>query len=207
MPSIETDVASVVRQDNCTWSPAEITLGVAVSCAVGAAAVAGGGAACAGGNGFCFLQPENVTKATSNKAGTKIRFTFFNVVLPSRKFRFQFSAIRSYLSSYAPCSHSSFYWQSQFDQTCIQSLSPPAITAAHLLRPHRTSCRPGTTQLQRGAGSPRIWLMIKIIDHHLKAATKIVRRTVMTRTDLGKGRHLLPTPIWHQLSPVFVSCC
>ena len=38
MPSIETDVASVVRQVSCTWSPAEITVGVAVSCAVGAGA-------------------------------------------------------------------------------------------------------------------------------------------------------------------------
>jgi hypothetical protein len=60
---------------------------VAVRRAVGAAAAAGGGAACGAGNGFCFLQPENATKPTSKKAGTKIRFRIFNVVLPSRKFR------------------------------------------------------------------------------------------------------------------------
>ena len=88
MPSMETDVASVVRQDNCTWSPAEITVGVAVSRAVGAAAAAGGGAACAGGNGFCFLHPETATKATSRKIGTRTRFRIFNVVLPSRDLDF-----------------------------------------------------------------------------------------------------------------------
>jgi hypothetical protein len=46
MPSIDTEVASVVRQVSCTWSPAEITVGVAVSCAVGAGAAAGGALLC-----------------------------------------------------------------------------------------------------------------------------------------------------------------
>jgi hypothetical protein len=91
----------VVRQDNCTWSPAEITVGVAVSCAVGAAAVAGGAACGGGGNGFCFLQPETATKATSRKTGTKIRLRMFNVVLPSRNLDFV-PVIRSSLSSYMP---------------------------------------------------------------------------------------------------------
>src|ERR1700761_7630982 len=54
MPSIETLLASVVRQFSTTWSPAEICVGVAVICAVGAgafgAAVSGGG----GGGGFFF---------------------------------------------------------------------------------------------------------------------------------------------------------
>ena len=68
MPSIETDVASVVRQVNCTWSPAEITVGVAVSCAVGAGAIAVG-AVSAGGNGLLFfLQPDTAVKATKRRA-------------------------------------------------------------------------------------------------------------------------------------------
>jgi hypothetical protein len=45
MPSIEMLVASVVRQERTTWSPAEIVVGVAVSWAVGAGPVEGG---CAG---------------------------------------------------------------------------------------------------------------------------------------------------------------
>ena len=45
MPSIET-VASVVRQVSSTWSPAEITVGVAVICAVGAGTSSCRGAVC-----------------------------------------------------------------------------------------------------------------------------------------------------------------
>jgi hypothetical protein len=81
MPSIETEVASTVRHVNCTWSPAEITVGVAVRCAVGAGAAADGGAACGGGIGFCFLQPDTATRAKSRKIGTRTNFLLFNLML------------------------------------------------------------------------------------------------------------------------------
>ena len=73
MPSIEIEVASVVRQVNCTWSPAEITVGVAVSCAVGAGAVAAAELSPRGGNGCFFLHPETATKATSKSEDVKSR--------------------------------------------------------------------------------------------------------------------------------------
>lgn len=81
MPSMDTDVASVVFQESCTWSPAEITVGEAVNCAVGAGAAAGGGAASGGGNGCFFLHPETATKAASRTTGTRIRLRIFNFVL------------------------------------------------------------------------------------------------------------------------------
>jgi hypothetical protein len=80
-PSIDTDAASVVRQVNCTWSPAVITLGVAVSCAVGAGTVAGGGASWGGGNAAFFLHPETAIKDASRTTGTRIRLRIFNLVL------------------------------------------------------------------------------------------------------------------------------
>ena len=88
MPSIETDEASVVLQVNCTWSPAEITVGEAVNCAVGAGAAAGGGAACGGGAGCFFLHPETATKAASRTTAAEIRLRIFNVCsfLKSKKF-------------------------------------------------------------------------------------------------------------------------
>jgi hypothetical protein len=81
IPSIVTDVASVVRQANCTWSPAEITVGVAVSVAVGVTAVAGGAVAAGGGRGLLFLQPETAVKATKRSADIKKPFRSFKGVL------------------------------------------------------------------------------------------------------------------------------
>ena len=81
MPSIDIEVAFVVRQLNCTWSPAEITVGVAVSCAVGAP-TATGGASAGGGNGAAFfLQPATAIKATNKTIGTRIRLRWFNGML------------------------------------------------------------------------------------------------------------------------------
>jgi hypothetical protein len=84
MPSIETLVASVVRQLRTTWSPAEITAGVAVICAVGAAEATGGGASGAG-NGLLFLpQPATAVNAMSSAARTKIECCRFNGMLLPR---------------------------------------------------------------------------------------------------------------------------
>src|SRR5579875_2599939 len=73
MPSIETEVASVVCQESCTWSPAEMTVGVAVNCAVGAG-VTGGGAEACGATGCFFLHPDTATMARSRTTGTYKRF-------------------------------------------------------------------------------------------------------------------------------------
>src|ERR1017187_6849181 len=82
MPSIDTVVASAVRQDSTTWSPAEITDGVAVICAAGAGAVAAGGGAVSMGSGACFfLQPATATSATSRTTGIKMRERTFNGLL------------------------------------------------------------------------------------------------------------------------------
>jgi hypothetical protein len=81
IPSIVTDVASVVRQVNCTWSPAEITVGVAVSVAVGVGVVAGGAVSAGGGRGLLFLQPETAVKATKRRAEVKKPCRSFKGVL------------------------------------------------------------------------------------------------------------------------------
>jgi hypothetical protein len=79
-PSIETEVAEVVRQVNCTWSPAEITVGVALSCAVGAGAVADG-AVSTGGRGLLFLQPATAVKAIKRRAEVNRQFRSFKRIL------------------------------------------------------------------------------------------------------------------------------
>jgi hypothetical protein len=81
IPSIEMVVASDVRQERTTWSPAEITEGVAVICAVGAGAEEVGGAVIGAGGASFFLQPATATNATSKTAGTKIREREFNGLL------------------------------------------------------------------------------------------------------------------------------
>ena len=75
MPSIDIDVASLVCQVNCTWSPAETRVGVAVICAVGAGAVAAAtGAVAGGGRGFYFAQPDTATRATRRATDARMRF-------------------------------------------------------------------------------------------------------------------------------------
>src|ERR1700738_1005031 len=82
MPSMETVVASVVRQVSTTWSPAVMLEGGAVSCAVGAGAVVGGGAVSTGGSGFCFfLQPAAPIRTMRSKTGTKKRKICFKMSL------------------------------------------------------------------------------------------------------------------------------
>src|ERR1700678_4144896 len=82
MPSMLTVVASAVRQERTTWSPAEMTEGVAVICAVGAGTEDGGGAVSAGSGGPCFfLQPATASNETSNTTGTKMRERTFNGLL------------------------------------------------------------------------------------------------------------------------------
>jgi hypothetical protein len=74
MPSMETEVASVVRQLSCTSSPAEINEGVAVICATGAVAGAAAGAVSDAGTGFGLLpQPATEAMATSRTRGVKMR--------------------------------------------------------------------------------------------------------------------------------------
>jgi len=71
------DVAFVVRQVNCTWSPAEITVGVAVNCAVGAAGAAAGAVSSGGGASGFLWHPETATTARSAKAEIEKRFRGF----------------------------------------------------------------------------------------------------------------------------------
>jgi hypothetical protein len=78
---METLVASVVRQESWTWSPAETTAGVAEICAVGAGAATEAGAVSAGGSGCFFLQPAMETKATRRTTGTRMRLRRFNGLL------------------------------------------------------------------------------------------------------------------------------
>lgn len=80
-PSIVTDVASMVRQLSCTWSPAEITVGEAFNTAVGAGAEEGGGAVSSAAGGCFFLQPGNIAKVSSSAKETKTDFRKFNGVL------------------------------------------------------------------------------------------------------------------------------
>jgi hypothetical protein len=81
MPSIDTVVASVVRHERATWSPAETTVGVAVICAVGAGADDVGAVSEDIGGGVFFLQPAMETKATRTTSGTKVRKRRFNGLL------------------------------------------------------------------------------------------------------------------------------
>jgi len=70
-----------VRQERTTWSPAEITDGVAVIWAVGAGPVDTGGAVEGAGGASFFLQPATATNATSKTAGIKMRMREFNGLL------------------------------------------------------------------------------------------------------------------------------
>jgi galactokinase/mevalonate kinase-like predicted kinase len=81
MPSIDTLVASVVRQVRTTWSPAEIDVGVAVSWAMGAAAEGGAVSGAGGGGGFFFLQPATASRTIIKTAGTRKRWRRFNSIL------------------------------------------------------------------------------------------------------------------------------
>ena len=91
MPSIETVVASVVRQDRTTWSPAEMVVGVAEICAVGAGAAAGGAVSWGKGGACFFLQPAIVKRVTTSATGTKMRPNRFKTYLllraQSKEFR------------------------------------------------------------------------------------------------------------------------
>src|SRR5579885_2571818 len=79
MPSMETLVASEVRQVSTTWSPAETADGVAVIWAVGAGAVAGGAVSAGmGGAAFFLWHPATVNMVTSRTTGTKTRLKCFN---------------------------------------------------------------------------------------------------------------------------------
>jgi hypothetical protein len=78
MPSMDTLLASVVCQLRTAWSPAEITVGATVICAVGAGTEAGGAVSAGGGGGDFFLQPATAIKETSNTAGIKMRERAFN---------------------------------------------------------------------------------------------------------------------------------
>jgi hypothetical protein len=82
MPSIVTLSASVVRHESTTWSPAEIEVGVAVICAVGAGAVAAGAVSIGGGAGFSFfLHPDIAVRDATSKTGTSKREKYFKVHL------------------------------------------------------------------------------------------------------------------------------
>ena len=98
MPSIEIELALVVCQVNCTWSPAEITVGVAVSSAVGAGAVADGAVSSAGGKGGFFLHPETAAKATSRRAIRKMFFCVFKGILLLRKGQVSLPGLRDFVS-------------------------------------------------------------------------------------------------------------
>jgi hypothetical protein len=85
MPSIETVAAFVVFQLNCTWSPAEITVGVALSCAVGGGTDVAGASSDGGNGAVFFLQPETAVKATSKSAIEKTAFCVFTEILLLKK--------------------------------------------------------------------------------------------------------------------------
>jgi hypothetical protein len=85
MPSIETVLALVVFQLNCTWSPAEITVGVALSCAVGGGTDEAGASSAEGKGAVFFLQPDTAVKATSKTAIEKTAFCVFTGILLLKK--------------------------------------------------------------------------------------------------------------------------
>ena len=96
MPSIETERALVVFQLNSTWSPAEIAVGVAVNCAVGAPKLAGGASSDDGKGAVFFLQPETAVSATSKRA--IIIFCVFKGILLLKKGQVALSGNRVFLS-------------------------------------------------------------------------------------------------------------
>jgi hypothetical protein len=99
MPSIEIELALVVFQLNCTWSPAEITVGVALNCAVGAPPEFVVGASSADGKGVVFfLQPETATSATSKRAIEKMDFCVLKGILLLKKGQVALSGNRVFLS-------------------------------------------------------------------------------------------------------------
>jgi hypothetical protein len=85
MPSIETVLALVVFQLSCTWSPAETTVGVALSCAVGVGTDVAGASSADGKGAVFFLQPEMAVKAISKSAIEKTAFCVFKGILLLKK--------------------------------------------------------------------------------------------------------------------------
>src|SRR6185437_330100 len=82
---METLLALVVCHFSVTWSPADMTEGVADNSAVGEGAVAGG-AGGAGGVAVFFLQPATGNKAMANINGRTVRLRRFNeLLLPACK--------------------------------------------------------------------------------------------------------------------------
>jgi hypothetical protein len=96
MPSIEMELALVVFQLNCTWSPAEITVGVALNCAVGAPVLVAGASSADGKGAVFFLQPETAVTATSKRA--IINFCVFKGILLLKKGQVALSGNRVFLS-------------------------------------------------------------------------------------------------------------
>jgi hypothetical protein len=76
-------LASVVRNQNTTWSPAVMLLGVAVSCAVGVGPESGGGPPAMGD--VFFLQPAKPITATSKTRQVRMRFLELNLFSPFMK--------------------------------------------------------------------------------------------------------------------------
>jgi hypothetical protein len=102
IPSIVTDVASVVRQASCTWSPAEITAGVAVSVAVGVGAVTGGAVSAGGGRGLLFLHPDTAVKAIKRRVEVNKPLRSFKEVLHfSKKLESIFRVFRLRIAAHA----------------------------------------------------------------------------------------------------------
>lgn len=81
IPSIEIEVALVVLQLNCAWSPAEITVGEMVSCAVGGP-VCTSGAVSEEETGLLLCeQPETAATAINRRAGVNKAFRSFKRIL------------------------------------------------------------------------------------------------------------------------------
>jgi hypothetical protein len=74
-------VALVVLQLNCAWSPAEITLGETVSCAVGGPVSNPGAVSEEDGVAVLCLQPETAATASNRRAGVNKAFRSFKRVL------------------------------------------------------------------------------------------------------------------------------
>ena len=83
---------------NCTWSPAEITVGVAVSCAVGAGAVAGGAVAAGGGRGCALFAARNSGQGNQKEGEINRLFRSFKGVLLSQKTRVNRSGQSGFVS-------------------------------------------------------------------------------------------------------------
>src|SRR5580658_628217 len=80
-------LASVVRQERTTWSPAVMLFGVAVSCAVGAGPVSGGAVPGPVDLGFLLL-PAKLTTAMSKTRQVNMRFLELNLFSPYTKFSY-----------------------------------------------------------------------------------------------------------------------